>query len=297
MCGCHESGYYLVSSLLKAGVKFDHFVTLDPEIAAKNHVSGFVDFAPLAKEYDIPVYFVKSYGMTHEDDVAFFQKNSFDLLIQGGWQRLFPDSVLKTLSIGAIGGHGSADFLPKGRGRSPLNWSIIEGKKRFIMQLFLIKEGVDDGPVFDSEMFDINEFDCIRTLYFKNSIVTKRMILRNLDNMLTGKMSFLPQVGEPSYYPKRTEDDSHIDWENMDVWKIHDFVRAQAKPYPGATAQIDGKTYKIYSAQVFDTRISYPESRYGEVVETFAEGFVVNCRGGLLLVKEHQVIAAQKAKG
>ena len=29
------------------------------------------------------------------------------------------------------------------------------------------------------------------------------------------------QVGEPSYYPKRTAQDGRINWETMDVWQIY----------------------------------------------------------------------------
>ncbi|MBK8606779.1 MAG: hypothetical protein IPN82_08085 [Chitinophagaceae bacterium] len=109
-------------------------------------------------------------------------------MIQGGWQRLFPEEILETISIGAIGIHGSSELLPKGRGRSPINWSIIQNKKRFIIQYFLIKAGVDDGDIFYFESFDINEWDTCRTLYYKNSIVTKRVLVKWIPELL--KISF-----------------------------------------------------------------------------------------------------------
>jgi methionyl-tRNA formyltransferase len=71
-----------------------------------------------------------------------------------------------------------------------------------------------------------------------------------------------------------------IAWENMDVWEIHNFVRAQTRPYPGAFASIDGVTYKIWRDQVFDTRISFPNANYGQVVDKFDEVMIINCRGG-----------------
>lgn len=290
MCGCHESGRYLIEQLLNSGVQFNYFVTLNEKQSKHYNVSGYKDFLDLAKKYKIPVYIPENYSLDSQKDLDFFKNNKFDLLIQGGWQRLFPINILDTLKIGAIGGHGSSDFLPKGRGRSPLNWSLIEGKKRFIMHLFFIKPGVDDGDVFDTEIFDINEFDDISTLYMKNTIVTKRMLIRSLPKIIDGTITIKKQDGIPSYYNKRSPSDGLIDWENMDVWQIYNFIRAQTRPYPGAFGYIDGKCIKIWRCRPFDTRINYPNAKYGESVESFENNLIINCRGGLLLIEDYEIM-------
>ena len=287
MVGCLEVGWELVSALLEEGVRFDYFVSISKTLAEKNVVSGYQDFADLAQKYNVPIYYAESYTLKAEADLAFFKEHKFDLLIQGGWQRLFPDEMLQTLSIGAIGIHGSSEFLPKGRGRSPQNWSLIEGKKRFIIHLFMMKPGVDDGDVFDFDIFDINEFDTIKTLYYKNFILTKKMLLKNLSRILDGTLVTIPQVGEPSYYPKRTPEDGIIDWSKT-VYEIYNFVRALTHPYPGAFAYIGEVKITLWEAQVFDTRITYPLAQEGQVVEVFKNGeFVVNCNSGLLLVRKY----------
>ena len=224
MCGCHEAGWYLIKDLLEAGLKFDNFVILTPEQGKQYQISGYRDFSDLAQMYDIPIYIPEKYSLKSEQDLAFLQEHQFALLIQGGWQRLFPETILQTLKIGAVGGHGSADCLLKGRGRSP--------------------------------------------------IVTKRMLLRSVPQLLDGAIQLRPQVGTPSHYPKRTPEDGLIDWENMDVWEIYNFVRGQTRPYPGAFAPIGDKTYQIWRVQVFDTRISYP-----------------NCREGVLLIEDYEPIS------
>ena len=290
MCGCHKIGADLVPSLIAAGIKFAHFVCLTPEQGVKYKVSAYVDLRPLAIEHNIPYYIPETYSLTSINDSAFFARNKFDLLIQGGWQRLFPDDVLRTLCVGAVGVHGSADFLPKGRGRSPLNWSIIEGKNRFIAHLFLMRSGVDDGDVFDYSDFDINLYDTIETLYLKLAIVTRTMLMVNIPKLLSGDIAFLPQVGIPSYYNKRCREDGRINWQEMDVTLIASLIRALSKPYPGAIAIIESREIVIWSAQIFDTRITYHGTDYGEVVERFDGCFVVNCCGGLLLVTNYEYV-------
>ena len=77
-------------------------------------------------------------------------------------------------------------FSRKDEADFPLNWSLIEGKRDFILHLFFIKEGVDNGDIIDTEIFDITEFDTIKTLYMKNVLLTKKMILKNLPKILDG---------------------------------------------------------------------------------------------------------------
>lgn len=288
MCGCLETGWEVVRALLEEGVSIDYFVTITPQKAEEQKVSGYESYQDLADQFNIPVYYAEKYSLTSENDIAFFERHQFDLLIQGGWQRLFPDQVLKTLSIGAIGIHGSSEFLPKGRGRSPINWSILLGKKRFIIHYFLIKPGVDDGDIFHYESFDINSWDTCRTLYYKNSIITKRVMLNWIPKLLAGNFHTFPQEGEPSYYPKRTAEDGLINWSSS-VFDIHNFIRALTHPYPGAFSYVEGHCVTIWTAQPFDTKITYWGKQEGEVVEVFKTGdVVVNCIGGCLLVTKYE---------
>ncbi len=289
MCGSHYAGEPVIRGLLEEGIRFDYFVCLTPDQGERYNISGYYDYRMLAEQHDIPVYHPQSYSLNDEKDKEFFVENSFDVLIQGGWQRLFPEDILSTLRIGAIGGHGSSDFLPKGRGRSPLNWSLIEGKTRFINQLFIIKPGVDNGDVFDYQDFDITESDDIETLYMKISITTRDMLRRSLPLLLQETARLEPQLGVPSYYKKRNPEDGEIDWENMDVQSIYNLVRALTKPYPGAFGDIEGRRFRIWRCRVFDTRLMYRNARYGSIVESFGDKIIIKCRGGLLLLDQYDV--------
>src|SRR6266705_2255545 len=108
MIGCLQTGYEIIKSLLEEGLKIDYFVTITKEKANDQNVSGFIDFIPLAKEYNIPVYIAEKYSLKSYADINFFKENKFDLVVQGGWQRLFPEEILVTLKVGAIGVHGSS---------------------------------------------------------------------------------------------------------------------------------------------------------------------------------------------
>jgi len=288
MCSCTVFSLEMVDYLVKNGIKISYFISLTPEQAMLYNVSGYHSYEEISKKYDIPIYYPKTYSMNTKEDYEFFHKQKFDLLFLGGWNRLIPDDILKTLTIGGLGVHGSSEFLPKGRGRSPVNWSLIEGKKHFILQLFFLTPGADAGDIIAYKIFDINDWDTCKTLHYKISITEKRLLREQIPKILGGTYKSIPQTGEPTYYPKRTPEDGLIQW-NMSSFKIFNFIRALTKPYPGSFSYLDRRRINIWSSQPFDSQIEYPDAKPGEIVEKFTCGdFIVKCSPGLLLVTEYE---------
>jgi methionyl-tRNA formyltransferase len=286
MCGCTRSGIEIAKRLFENKIKISCFVTLNPKQAKNANVSDYVSFSEIAKKFNVPIYYTKSYSLKENKDQEFFEKNNFDLLILGGWNRLIPNRILKSLAIGGIGVHGSSEFLPKGKGRSPINWSIIEGKKRFIFHIFLLKPDIDNGDILDWEMCEINSWDSCLTIYYKNELLTSKMLVKNIPKLFDGTIIPTPQKGKSTFYPKRTPDDGIINW-NRNVFEIHNFIRAITKPYPGAFSYIGKKKIHIWKAQPFDSKITYFQAKIGEVLEVMSTGdFIINCNSGLLLVTE-----------
>ena len=290
LCGIQEQGKDIAQFLIKNDIPISYIITIPRDLAIKNKSeSTWVSHEEFAAKYKIPIYYCKSYSLTEKEDIDFFSKERFDLLLLGGWQRLIGKSILQTLKYGAIGQHGSSEFLPKGRGRSPINWCIIEGRKRLIWHLFLLDTGTDDGDVIDFEIFDITESDTVKTIYYKVSTVVKYMLLRTIPKIFNNNISVIKQLGTPTYYAKRTEGDGKIDW-NVSVYGIYNFVRAITRPYPGAFAIHKKRKIKIWETKIWDTQLSkfYIDNDYGEIVEIFGNEFVVKCYDGLLLITNHE---------
>ena len=286
-CGCSSAGLEVLDFLISKNFEISHIVSLNSQQATQYKVSGYASFDEIARKNNIPIYFPKTYALKDNDDICFFEKNNFDLLLLGGWQRLIPEIILSKLKIGGIGFHGSSEFLPKGRGRSPVNWSLIEGKTQFILHAFLMTPGIDDGDVITHEIFDINQWDTCQTIYYKISIIQKRILEEFIPKLLSNNFKHIPQTGEPSYYEKRTPDDGLIDW-SKSVHEIYNFVRALTRPYPGAFTFLNGQRLNIWKSQPFDSKIKY-ESKNSQIVEKFSTGdFIVNCKDGLLLITDYE---------
>ena len=286
-CGCSSVGLDVLDFLISKNFEISHIVSLNSQQATQYKVSGYASFDEIARKNNIPIYFPKTYALKDNDDISFFEKNNFDLLLLGGWQRLIPEIILSKLKIGGIGFHGSSEFLPKGRGRSPVNWSLIEGKTQFILHAFLMTPGIDDGDVITHEIFDINQWDTCQTIYYKISIIQKRILEEFIPKLLSNNFKHIPQTGEPSYYEKRTPDDGLIDW-SKSVHEIYNFVRALTRPYPGAFTFLNGQRLNIWKSQPFDSKIKY-ESKNSQIVEKFStDDFIVNCKDGLLLITDYE---------
>lgn len=290
IAGLHGTGAWPISAV----------VTLNAASAGRNQVAFFrgAEIAAYCGAAAIPCHEVRSYALSDPADLAFFAAARFDLMCVLGWERLVPEAVLRTLGRFACGMHGSAFGLPRGRGRSPMNWSIITGQSRFITSLFRYTPGMDDGDVLGSRTFEINDHDTIETLHQKNRIAMLQVLTECLPRIASGEIALTPQPGgEPSYYPKRIPEDGLIDW-SASTRAIHRLIRAVAPPYPGAFAQLDGRRIGISAAQPFDAALFAPDVAAGTIVDvSVAAGhFVVKTIDGSLLVTDFDGIAVDDVR-
>lgn len=289
--GCKSTTTFLIDAI-EARVPVDHVITLSPAAAERAQVADYFDCAAFCAERGIDHHVVDGYSLKDPVDQDRIRDLGLDLAFVMGWQRLIPAAVLDTFTIGVFGMHGSADDLPIGRGRSPMNWAIIESRPHFFTNLFRYDPGVDSGDILDTLGFSIQPADTAETMHYKNSLAMKTLIYRNLDGLLAGDFTLRKQrQAEPTYYPKRSPEDSRIDF-GQDLGQIEALIRAVAHPFNGAFTYVDGKRLTIWRAAVFETDLAsfgFEDQEWGTIVEVFQTGkFLIKCRGGLLLVHDHE---------
>ncbi|GAB3026159.1 methionyl-tRNA formyltransferase [Natronobiforma cellulositropha] len=291
--GCTAPAHDVLETLLERGLPITEIVTIDREMARANHVSGYASFADLAEAYDVPLYYPATYSMNERTDIEHFESLEADLLVVNGWQRLIPAAILETATYGGLGNHGSAYGLPKGRGRSPLNWSLIEDRDRFLLSVITLDPDADAGDVVATRKFDITEFDTIRTLYYKVTMALQEMLLEVIDPILSGERPLETQSGEATYYPKRNPEDGEINWEDG-TQDVYNLVRAVADPYPGAFTFVEGESpaarekVMIWEARPFSADLGATADA-GTILEVFWSGdFVVATADGTVLVTEYE---------
>lgn len=253
----------------ETGHRLTHLVTLSEDTKAAGKVAFYQasDLLDAASRAGLVTYKAKSYTLTNGEDQAFFESAGLDVLFVLGWERILPDTVLNAISFGAFGMHGSPYGLPKGRGRSPMNWSLIHGHSHFITSLFRYTPGIDDGDVVGDMVFTITDRDDAGSLHLKNRLCMLRLIGRHLPDILSQTATYRPQANEPpSFYPKRTADDGAIDWKDS-TQAIDRLVRAVAPPYPGAFTGLNGHRLVIEAAHPFETAMFDSSTPPGTVID------------------------------
>jgi methionyl-tRNA formyltransferase len=279
-----------VLRLASLGHDVSLLITLTPDQAERSQVAGYADLRPVARDLGIEVYHPASYALTSEDDRAALADLGLDCLLVIGWQRLIPAWLLETLRLGAYGMHGSAEPLPRGRGRSPMNWALAQGRESFLTHLFRYDAGVDSGAVIARQRFDITPWDDCETLHFKNRMAMTRLLNLHLPSMLDGTATAIPQRGdiEPTYLDKRSPEHGRILWQEHSMRSLHNHIRAQTHPFPGAFSHLEGSSerFHFWSGHPFDTHLTDLDELPGTVVELFHDGsFLVTTWDGSVLVR------------
>lgn len=286
--GVKDTSETIVSYIQENICPVDLVITISPEVTRKNQVSGYKGLSVLTEKYGIPVHEADSYFLTDEKTQKLLAENEFDIGISMGWQRLIPASVLNRFRYGIYGFHGNSGYLPFGRGRSPLNWSIILGDTRFNLNLFRYDEKADSPNVFATEMFSLTPHDDIRTAQYKNMLCSKRLIKKLLeayknDNIVikTASRDF------DSWYEKRTAADGKLDFHGR-TRELYNLIRGVAAPFPGAFAFAGDMRVTIWEAVPFDEMLDFSEYAPGEVIDVFDGHPVVRTVDGSLLIRRYE---------
>lgn len=292
--GVKDTSENIVSYIQENICPVDLVITISPEVTKKNQVSGYKGLSFLTEKYGIPVHEADSYFLTDEKTQNFLSSNEFEIGISMGWQRLIPESVLGRFQYGIYGFHGNAGYLPFGRGRSPLNWSIILGDTRFNLNMFRYDEKADSPNVFATEMFSITPHDDIRTAQYKNMICSKNLIHKLLDAYRQGNIPIRTESRDfDSWYQKRTAQDGKVNFHDR-TRQIYNLIRGVAAPFPGAFAYVNAKEpceenkIIIWKAHPFDEMIDFSAYAPGEVIDIFDGKLIIRTIDGSLLIDEYE---------
>ena len=252
-------------------------------------ISGKGDVIECTDSNNIECYSTDDY--TLKSCKEFFENNEFDIGISYGWQRLIPNSILTKFKHGIFGTHASPLGLPYGKGRSPLNWSIIRDFRQVYFNLFKYEVKADSGMIYSKTKFEINDWDTIESIKVKDLIVTKSQVGKLIEDYNNNNIKLFSQKDniEETFFPKRSPKDGKIDLTSS-VRDIHNLIRGVTKPFPGAFLMCDDTKVTIWNAVPFDNQLDFSEYQLGEVIGVMedTDKFIIKLNDGSLLVNEYE---------
>ena len=286
--GVKHTTQIIAEYLHDCGIQVDLIVSIANAAAQKNAISDYVDLESTARRIGADYYCAKEYSLSKLAD-NFFQENTFELGLVIGWQRLIPDAILAKFTQGVFGFHASPDLLPKGRGRSPLNWGIILGKTVLYNHLFRYVNAADAGDIYSVTPLTITPHDTIVTVMYKSLLIAKQEIPRLVQDVNAGTVQLTPQVGEPAYLLARTPHDGLLNFDTTTTQDLVNLIRGVTRPFPGAFCFTQaGQKIIIWEAWEFDSRLNFARYQPGDVIDTLYAMPIIKTIDGSLIIKAYE---------
>ncbi len=178
-----------------------------------------------------------------------FMENHFTLLeaeifIVVAYGQILLADYLKIPTLGGINVHGS--LLPKYRGASPIQSSILNGDKVTGITIMLMDEKLDHGPILFTKKISISDKDTYENLSKKMSQEAAEVLPKVLDDFVTGKIKLLVQDHAIASYCTRIKKESgYFNIDNpLPPEKLDRMIRAYY-PWPGVWTLWNGKVVKF----------------------------------------------------
>ena len=208
----------------------------------------FESVKKIAVENKIPVFTPEKLERADIENIA---KIKPEIILSVYYRSLISDEILKLAPRGAYNMHGS--YLPKYRGRAPINWVLVNGEKYTGATLHHMVSKADAGDIIDQEKVEITPEDDALTLTKKVTAAAVTVIKRSLPKLENGPAAGTPQnMAQSTYFGRRTPEDGKIDW-NWDALRIYNLIRAVTKPFPGAFTYLpDGRKIIIWKAKILN---------------------------------------------
>ncbi|MEE1024609.1 MAG: methionyl-tRNA formyltransferase [Acutalibacteraceae bacterium] len=207
----------------------------------------------LAQRHNIPVY----QPTTLRDGVGYeiLKEYNPDICVVVAYGKLLPSDILNMPKYGCINIHGS--LLPKYRGAAPIQWAVANGEKVTGVTSMLLDEGMDTGAILLKKEREILSDDNAETMYEKLSVDGGKLLLDTLDALEKGTVTPTKQNDDyATNAPIISKNDGIIDW-NKSAYSINCFIRGMYI-WPVAHSVIDGKSLKIFKAEVIENINSTP---------------------------------------
>lgn len=185
-------------------------------------------------------------------------------------------------------------LLPKHRGASSINWTLIHGDTKSGFTVFWADDGLDEGPILLQKECEVGINDTIESLYNRFLYPAGVEGVREaVDLIATGRAPRLPQPEEGASYEPLLNKKEHtlIRWKELSGMQVHNFIRGMDK-VPGATIILNEEEVKVYSCSIMYDPL--PSSRTEVKVEGMSRSGLVTSRGLVLFGNDGRPVLVKK---
>lgn len=212
-----------------------------------------------------------------KEEINRLKSLSPDVIIVAAYGFILPKEILNIAKFGCINIHGS--LLPKWRGASPIQYSLLSGESETGITIMLIDKGMDTGDIILQNSIKIEPNDNYLTLKEKLANLGASAII----NFLNSPEDYLSKTTKQndtnaSYTKKFTKEDMHINF-NASAESINNIIRAF---YPNTWFKLNDLRIKVLESKVIKCNEDF---KTGTIID---QDFTIYCGKDaiqLLLIK------------
>ncbi|MBI2483611.1 methionyl-tRNA formyltransferase [Candidatus Uhrbacteria bacterium] len=240
-----------LEGLIEAGMKPVAVISQPDRPVGRKQLIEPTPVKACAQKHGIPVLQQENLRTQHSAEKI--RELKADLIVVVAFGQIIPKSILALPPKGCINVHPS--LLPRHRGPSPLQETILKGDARSGVTIMLIDEKVDHGDILRQESFSVHATETFESLRKKTTTHGVPLLVKTINDWIDGTITPQAQDDTQATYTRLlTRDSGKIDWK-LSCEEIERSVRA-LNPWPGTWTHCGGKRVKILQAQSCTTPIA-----------------------------------------
>ena len=271
-----------LEALIQAGHELIGVVTQPDKPKGRGKTLMATPVKEVALKHRIPVYQPQKVRETEVTENL--RRLAPDVIVVAAFGQIITKEILEIPRYGCINVHAS--LLPAYRGAAPIQWAVINGEKESGVTIMQMDEGLDTGDMIDKVVVPLAEDETGGSLFDKLSQAGAGLCVKVLKDLEEGKAvrEKQPEESTTAYASMISKKMGEVNW-NESAKSIEQLIRG-LNPWPSAYTKLQGKTLKLWQAQVEEQE---EEGRPGEILRVEKDAFYVKTGKGLLKIKEVQL--------
>ncbi|RDU24323.1 methionyl-tRNA formyltransferase [Anaerosacchariphilus polymeriproducens] len=268
-----------LEALIQAGHEITMVVTQPDKPKGRGKTMHFCAVKEAALSYGLPIYQPKK--IREKECIEYLKNIEADIIVVVAFGQILTKEILEMPLYGCINVHAS--LLPKYRGAAPIQWAVINGETETGVTTMKMDEGLDTGDMIMKTVVPVDKEETGGSLFKKLSIEGAKLCVKTLEALENKTAVYEKQNEEDFTYAKMIKKQmGRIQWTDSAV-VIERLIRG-LNPWPSAFTGLNGKTLKIWKANVIEK-----EGMPGEVLEVTKESLIVGTGKGALAIEELQL--------
>lgn len=276
-----------LEAVINAGHQVELVVTQPDKAKGRSRKLMYPPVKDKALEYNLPV--AQPDKVREERFIEELEKINPEVIVVVAFGQILPERILKIPKYGCINVHAS--LLPAYRGAAPIQWAVIDGLTETGVTTMYMEKGLDTGDIISQSRLILDKQETGGSLFDRLANEGAALLLTTLEQLEKGTALRTKQDDNKASYAKMlTKEMGQMDF-SEDAVILERLIRG-LNPWPSAYTMINGKTLKIYEAEVIG-EFKYADksncNEAGVIVAVDKKSFTVCCGNGALRVLNVQL--------